>query len=112
MQTQQNLFVRKWGKYAIIITVTDWNDFKELGKHSTHENPDLLLTSITSRNIYSNMNPSMLIAIRGEVQDITEDTKGMGLDSVITGHLPCGPIWGYRKIEGLSAIEEMITPKL
>lgn len=112
MQTQQNLFIRKWGKWAIIITVTDWEDFKELADKSEHENPDLLLSSVTSRNIYTNMNPSVLIATRGEVKDITDDTKGLGLQSIITGNIPCGPIWSFRKIDGLCAVTEMITPKL
>ncbi len=111
MSTQANTFIRKWGKYAIVITVTDWQDFKELEQHSPHEDPDFLLSSITDRNIYTNMNPSMLISTRGEVKDITNDTAGVGLAGIITGSAPCGPLWQFRKISGLSAISEMITPK-
>ena len=112
MQTQQNIFIRKFGKLAIIITVTDWEDFKELEKHSEHESPDFLLGSITSASIYTNMNPSLLISTRGEVRDITNETQGFGLAGIITGSAPCGPIWSYRKIEGMSAISEMTTPKI
>jgi hypothetical protein len=98
---------------AILITVTDWNDFKMLEKFSKHEDPDLLLGAITSQgNIYTNMNPSMLISVRGEVKDITKDTRGIGLAGIILGNSNAGPIWGYRHIDGLSAIDEMITPKI
>ena len=112
MSTQSNTFIRKFGKLAIVITVTDWNDFKELEKFSKHENPDFLLSAITSANIYTNMNPSMLIATRGDVKDITDDTHGIGIDGILTGGSNAGPIWGYRHINGLSAIDEMITPKI
>lgn len=117
--TQHNVFIRKFGDLAIVITVTDWNDFKDLEKHATkdeegkvHESPDFLLSGTTSRNIYTNMNPSMTIGTRGEVKDITEETKGTGIASILTGSAPCGPIWGYQKIDGLFALEEMITPKM
>lgn len=112
MATQLNMFIRKFGDKAIVITVTDWNDFKELEKHSKHKDPDFLLSSVTDRNIYTNMNPSMLIATNGEVKDITDDTKGTGLASILTGNSPAGPLWSYRKLNGLSAISEMITPKI
>ncbi len=112
MSTQANTFIRKWGKYAILITVTDWDDFKELEAHSKHEDPDFLLSSVIDRNIYTNMNPSMLIATRGEIKDLTEETQGAGLAGIITGSAPCGPLWQFRKISGLSAISEMITPKM
>ena len=112
MATQHNTFIRKFGKLAIIITVTDWNDFKELEAHSKHEDPDFLLSSMTSANIYTNMNPSMLISTRGEVKDITDDTKGIGLAGILTGSSNAGSIWGFRHIEGFSAIDEMITPKI
>jgi hypothetical protein len=112
MATQHNTFIRKFGKLAIIITVTDWNDFKELEKHSTHEDPDFLLGSITDANIYTNMNPSMLISTRGEVKDITDETKGIGLAGILTGGSKAGAIWGYRHINGFSAIDEMVKPKI
>lgn len=110
MSTQHNVFIRKFGELAVVITITDWNDFKELEKHSEHESPDFLLSGITDANIYSNMNPSMLISTRGEVKDITEETKGTGLTSILTGSSPVGSIWGFRKINGLCAISEMIKP--
>lgn len=112
MSTQHNVFIRKFGKMAIVITVTDWNDFKELEKHSTHESPDFLLSGITDANIYTNMNPSMLISTRGEVKDITEDTKGAGLTGIITGDSEAGPIWSYRKFSFCSALDDMIKPKI
>lgn len=104
MATQHNTFVRKWGKYAIVITVTDWSDFKDLERHSKNEDPDFLLGAITQRSIYSNMNPSILISTQGEVKDITKDTKGAGLASIITGNSPAGPLWQYRKIDGMSVL--------
>jgi len=98
---------------AVVITVTDWNDFKELEKHSIHEDPDFLLSGITDANIYTNMNPSMLISTRGEVKDITEETKGIGLSGILTGGSNAGPIWGYRKFAGLcGGISDMIKPKI
>ena len=114
MSTQHNVFIRKFGKMAIVITVTDWDDFKELEKHSTHEDPDFLLSGVTDASIYTSMNPSMLISTRGEVKDITEDTKGIGLSGILTGGSNAGPIWSYRKLNGLfySAIDEMIKPKI
>lgn len=106
MATQHNTFIRKYGDKAIIITVTDWNDFKELEAHSKHEDPDFLLSSVTSKDIWSNMNPQMLISTRGEVKDITDETKGIGLAGIITGHSDARGIWAFRKIDGLTAKEE------
>jgi hypothetical protein len=108
MATQHNVFIRKFGNLAIVITVTDWEDFKELEKHSKHESPDFLLSGITDRSIYTNMNPSMLVSTRGEVKDITEETKGIGIAGILTG----GNIWGFRKINGLFGIGDMIKPKM
>lgn len=107
MATQHNMFVRKFGKYAVIMTVTDWEDFKELEKHSEHESPDFLLSGITDANIYTNMNPSILVSTRGEVQDITEETHGKGLASILMS-----PWWSYRKIDGLFAVSDMLKPNL
>lgn len=112
MSTQHNVFIRKFGKLAIVMTVTDWDDFKELETVSEKDDPDFLLTGITAKSIYSNMNPSILISTSGEVRDITEGTKGAGLANIILGNSNAGPIWGYRHIDGLMAIDEMITPKL
>ena len=112
MTTQHNVFIRKYGHMAIVITVLDWENFKELEKHSMYESPDLLLSGITNRTIYSNMNPSMLISTRGEVKDITEETKGIGIDGILTGNSSAGPIFGSREINGFSAITDMITYKL
>jgi len=106
MATQHNTFIRKYGDKAIIITVTDWNDFKELEAHSKHEDPDFLLSSVTSKDIWSNMNPNMLISTRGEVKCITDQTKGIGLAGIITGGSDVGCIWAHRKIEGFMAKEE------
>ena len=111
MQTQHNVFIRKYGDKAIVITVTDWDDFKELSRHSGHEDPDFLLGGITSRNIYTNMNPSMLISTRGDVRDITDETCGVGLAGILTGSSRAGAIFGIRKIDGLSALSEMLVPK-
>jgi hypothetical protein len=112
MATQQNTFIRKFGHLAIIITVTDWNDFKELEKHSKNKEPDFLLSSVTSKDIWSNMNPQLLIATQGEVEDITEKTQGFGLAGIITGSSPAGPLWQFRKIDGLIAKEEFSKPTL
>lgn len=112
MATQHNVFIRKLGQYAVVITVTDWNDFKELERHSAHENPDFLLSGVTSKSIYTSMNPSMTISTRGEVKDITDETVGMGVSEIITGGSEAGPIWGYRKISGLVAVEDMVTCKI
>ena len=106
MATQSNTFVRKFGKMAVVITITDWDEFKELEQHSEHESPDLMMSAVIDRSIYTNMNPSMLIATRGEVKDITEETKGMGLAHILTS-----PYWSYRKIDGLCAVGEMTKPK-
>ena len=112
MSTQHNVFIRKFGELAVVITVTDWNDFKELEKHSEHESPDFLLSGYTDANIYSNMNPSMLISTRGEVKDITKETKGIGLGGILTGNSPAGELWSFRKVNGLCAVSEMLKPKI
>lgn len=109
MDTQHNIFIRKFGQYAVIITVTDWNDFKELEKQSSHENPDFLLSGVTSKSIYTNMNPSIIVATKGEVKDITNETVGMGLGAIITGDSKVGPIWAYKKINGLFVAEDAVT---
>ncbi len=106
MATQHNTFIRKYGEMAIVITVTDWADFKELEAHSDKEHPDFLVGAMTSKTIYSNMLPQMIINT-GEVQDITEKTRGMGIAGIMTG---C-QLWGYRKVNGLSYVSDMITPE-
>lgn len=107
MATIQNVFVRKMDKKAIIITVTDWEDFKELEQFSKEENPDFLISSTTTKSIYSNMQPTMQMNTYNAV-DITEGTKGMGIAGIITdgcdnagknGELEklIGGFWAYRK---------------
>lgn len=114
MATQSNTFVRKFGKLAIIITVTDWEDFKELEQYSKNEDPDFLISSMTSNSMYSNGQPSMQHNLF-TAEDITEYTKGQGLASVLTGNLQgekySNGIWSYRKC-GLTYAEEISKPKI
>lgn len=77
MATQQNILIRKFGDMAIIITVGSWDDYKELEMRSTHSDPDMLVTGIVTKSIYTNMLPSMVINT-DNARDITEGTKGMG----------------------------------
>lgn len=112
-QTQHNVFVRKFGNKAIVIMVTDWDDFKELEKHSEKPEPDFLISGVTSKgNIYCNCNTQTIFGVRGDVKDITDETKGAGLAGIITGESKAGPIWAYRKISGLCAVSEMVTVKI
>lgn len=94
--TQHNVFIRKFGDKAVIITVTDWGDFKELEKFSKDKDPDFLIGGITRKSPYSNMLPVMTLNT-GEPMDITEGTRGMGLDGIITGDSNAGPIWSIKK---------------
>jgi hypothetical protein len=113
MQTQHSVFIRKFGSLAIVITVTDWEVFKQLEKHSEHDSPDFIISGITSTGtIYTNMNMEMILSTRGEVKDITDETKGLSLMGIMLGTSPAGPLWAYRKIDGLSAVTEMITTKI
>jgi hypothetical protein len=106
MVTQQNMFVRKFGDMAILITVTDWDDYKELERFSQHESPDLLVSSTTTKTIISSMCP--LIQVNTfEANDITDKTKGMGIAGIMTE----SRIWGYKKIGGPSVLSEMYMPK-
>jgi hypothetical protein len=126
--TQQNVFVRKFGKLAIVITITDWEDFKELEKFSECDSPDLLISSTTSKSIYSNMQPAMQLNTYDAV-DITPITKGVSIGGILTGSfawknrdeqtdpklkafIDGNGIWSYRKVDGLCAVSEMITPKV
>lgn len=104
MATIHNTFIRKFGNKAIVITVTDWDDFKELEKFSKEENPDFLVSAVTSQNTQ----PSMKINTNGAI-DITEGTKGMGIAGIMTdgccyagknGKLKqfVGGFWSYKKI--------------
>jgi len=115
MATQSNTFVRKFGKMAIVITVTDWNDFKELEKYSENEDPDFLISSMTQNSIYSNGQPSMQHNLF-TAEDITEQTKGQGLSAILTGDLVGGSkydggFWSYKKC-GLTYSEEVSQPKI
>jgi hypothetical protein len=102
MGTLHNVFVRKYGKLAIVIAVTDWDDFKTLEKHSVHEDPDFLMGGVTSSgNIYTSMNMQMTLSTNGEVKDITEETKGAGLASILTGSSNAGRIWSFQKLKGV-----------
>lgn len=98
MPTQHNIFVRKMGDKAVIITVTDWNDFKELEKISNEKDPDFLIGGITNKNIYTGMNPSISCSISENVKDITLDTRGAGLAAIMTGSSNVGPIWGFKRL--------------
>lgn len=111
MATQHNMFIRKFGDKAIVITVTDWDDFKELEKFSKQSDPDFLLSAVTSKSIYTNMMPSMQIDPSSAI-DITQGTKGSGLAGIITGGCNSpgskgqfkkfiGGFWSIRKIKGL-----------
>lgn len=99
-----NTFIRKMGNKAIIITVTDWADFKELELHSKAEDPDFLVSSTITKSIYSNMQPSMQINCY-KPQDITEGTRGMGIAGITTqgcegfkDESKNGPIWAFKKV--------------
>lgn len=116
MATQHNTFIRKFGKMAIIITVTDWEDFKELDKFTIYGYPDFLVTSVTTKSIYSNMLPNIVVNT-SEARDITEGTRGMGLAGIMTegcgnsgkdGRLEdlVGGFWRYKKI-GLTYIPKI-----
>lgn len=126
MATQHNTFIRKFGKMAVVITVTDWEDFKELDKYSTHEDPDFLVSAMTTKSIYSNMLPNIVVNIGEGTRDITEGTKGMGLAGIITEGIDLnvkhpektkhledlqGGFWGYKKC-GLTYSEQMSNPKI
>lgn len=110
--TQQNTFIRKFGKLAIIITVTDWEDFKELEASSKHAEPDLLISSFTSKDLWSNFNTQLTLSTRGEVRDITDQTAGTGLASILLGSSLAGPLWAYRKMNGLTAKQQFSYPQI
>lgn len=100
--TQHNVFVRRFDDMAIIITVTDWNDFSILNKHidMEHKGGDLLLGGITKPpDIYLGHNPHIMLDVHGQVEDISDLTKGTGLASILTGSSPIGPIWSFKKID-------------
>lgn len=119
MATQHNTFIRKFGNHAIIMTVTDWKDFEVLSKMSASKHPDFLVSAITTKTIYSNMLPNILVDV-STARDITEGTKGMGLSGILTGGCGnpgsndqlkdlVGGIWGYKSC-GLTYSEQMINP--
>lgn len=126
MATKHNTFIRKFGKMAVLITVTDWDDFKELERYSEKPDPDFLVSSMTTKSIYSNMLPNIIVNIGEGTRDITEGTKGMGLAGVITEgieldyknpektrHLEdiAGGIWAYKNC-GLTYSEAESRPKI
>ena len=95
MITQSNVFVRKFGDHAVVITITDWKQFEDLMEKADEGNdsPDFMMAGTISKSIYSNMFPSM--NINTEVaEDITESTKGAGLGGILTS-----PIWSYRTVK-------------
>lgn len=119
MATKHNTFIRKYNNMAVIITVTDWDDFKELENFSVHDNPDFLVGAITTKSIYSNMLPNVVIDT-STPRDITAGTKGVGLAGIITGGCEIGidgledligGIWAYKKC-GLTHSEELSKPKI
>ncbi len=121
MATQHNTFIRKFGKMAVLITVTDWDDFKELENFSAHSDPDFLVGAITTKSIYSNMLPNIVVDT-STPRDITEGTKGMGLAGIITDGIDCagandhlqdliGGIWAYKKC-GLTYSEKTSNPHI
>ena len=80
--TQYNVFIRIFGDKAVIMTVVDWEDFKEL-EHSQHESPDFLVGAVTNRSIYSNLLRSILVNTSA-AKDITDKTRDMGLEAILT----------------------------
>jgi hypothetical protein len=120
MATQHNTFIRKFGKHAVVITVTDWEDFKELEALSDEGDPDFLVPSVTTKSIYSNNLPNIVVSTHAAV-DITKGTQGAGLAQIITGGLHrhedlpkeleylVGGIWSYKNV-GLTYSEEESKP--
>lgn len=95
--TVSKVFVRKFDDMAIVITITDWKQYEELMEHAVdgHKNPDFMMEGTTTKNIYSNMLPSMTVRT-DNAKDISEETRGMGLAHILTS-----PYWGFKTIKNL-----------
>jgi len=92
MATRHNVFIRRLGDKAVIITITDWDDFKELASKSEHEYPDFLIGAVTTKSL--NGIPSMSININAEIEDITLKCRGESINGIC--HLP---IWAIKKVK-------------
>ena len=91
--TQHNVFIRRFGDKAILITVTDWEDFKELEAKSTEEYPDFIVGAVTTKNAATNMLPTITVNTHA-----AEDTKGASLQAILLGTAPAGPLWAHKKV--------------
>ena len=93
--TTSKVFVRKHGEMAIVITITDWKQYEELMQYAKNGNtsPDFMMEGVTTKTIYSNMLPSMTVGTDG-AKDITEQTRGMGLNDILTS-----PYWAFKTIK-------------
>ncbi|WP_291599160.1 hypothetical protein [Bacteroides sp.] len=95
--TQHNVFIRRFGNKAILITVTDWEDFKELEAKSTEEYPDFIVGAVTTKNAATNMLPTITVNTHA-AEDITQNTKGASLQAILLGTAPAGPLWAHKKV--------------
>ncbi len=95
--TQHNVFIRRFGNKAILITVTDWEDFKELEAKSTEEFPDFIVGAVTTKNAATNMLPTITVNTHA-AEDITQDTKGASLQAILLGTAQAGSLWAHKKV--------------
>lgn len=85
MATQHLCFIRKFEKVAIVVTVMDVEDLKEIPNES-------FVVASTTKNIYTGNMPT--INISSQKFDTGEEVKGMGIDGIL-----CSPNWFIRKIK-------------
>ena len=106
MTLQQNLFIRRYEALAVVMTITSWEAFEFLHPFSEHQDPDFQIQARISRSIYSNMAPEITLGnTPGLVNDITNQTRGQGLEGILTNQ----PIFAFKESADLSGIADMIT---
>jgi len=95
MATQHNVFIRRYGDKALVMTVTDWDDFKELESKSEHESPDFLIGATTNKDFDGT--PIISLHINSELKDMTSECKGDSINGVALK-----PIWAINKFKSVT----------
>lgn len=100
MATIHNVFLRKYGDKAVLITVTDWQDFEKLEELlNGKDDGDFLLAGTTAKGLYdSNVVETSFNIDPAKCKNITDETKGDSYNGIMTGNSNAGPIWAIKKI--------------
>lgn len=82
--TQSNAVIRKLNDKAVILIVTEWDEFECLMKHAKSDNPTMQVGCLTKTDFSSGMIPCTIFNTNAP-KDITKETEGQTIDGIAKG---------------------------